>query len=152
MIVLVGYGNPFRRDDGAGPALARMVEAWGGLNDMRVMTPQQLVPELAEDLAGAGVAAVLFLDASVSDCGGGDMVAIRPVGGEESSPAFGHHFPPADLLRYAELLRGAALPAWQLTIPGVDFDYGEGLSSYSSKNLVAAFEKLQAFLRNISLA
>ncbi|MDD2335850.1 MAG: hydrogenase maturation protease [Geobacteraceae bacterium] len=151
MIVLVGYGNPLRRDDGAGPALARMVEAWGGRNDMRVMTPHQLVPELAEDLAEAGVAVVLFLDACVSDCDGGAMVAIRPVDGEARSPAFGHHFPPTDLLHYVKLLRGAPLPAWQLTIPGVDFGYGEGLSRYAGNNLALAMEKLQVFLRKIPL-
>jgi len=151
MIVLVGYGNPLRRDDGVGPALARMFEAWGGLNHMRVLTPHQLVPELAEDLAEADVEAVLFLDACVSDSGGGATVEIRPVSGEISSPVFGHHLPPADLLRYAELLRGAPLPAWQLTIPGVDFDYGEGLSRYAENNLAIALEMLHAFLRNILL-
>jgi hydrogenase maturation protease len=151
MIVLIGYGNPLRRDDGAGPALAMMAEARAGLNDMRVLTPHQLVPELAEDLAGADIAAVLFLDACVGDCDGGALVAIRPVGEEAGSPVFGHHLPPADLLRYAELLRGAPLPAWQLTIPGVDFGYGEGLSRYTENNLAIALEMLHVFLRNILL-
>jgi hydrogenase maturation protease len=151
MIVLVGYGNPLRRDDGAGPALARMVAAWGGLNDLRVITPHQLVPELAEDLAAPGVSAVLFLDACAGDCYGGTLVTIFPVGCEASFAAFGHHFTPSDLLLYAEFLRGAPLPAWQLTIPGVDFGYGEGLSEYSEKNLAVALEKLQVFLREIPL-
>ncbi|RQW84912.1 MAG: hydrogenase maturation protease [Geobacter sp.] len=151
MIVLVGYGNPLRRDDGAGPVLARMVEAWGGRSDMKVITLHQLVPEIAEVLAETGVAAVIFLDACVNDCAGGDMVAICPVGGEGSSPALGHHFAPGDLLCYAELLRKAPLPAWQLTIPGIDFGYGEGLSGYSGENIAVAFEKLQVFLRKIPL-
>jgi hydrogenase maturation protease len=147
MIVLVGYGNPFRRDDGAGPALARMVEAWGGRSDVKVLTPHQLVPELAEDLAENGVAAVLFLDAGANDCAKGESVAIRPVGDEAASPAFGHYFAPADLLQYVQLFRGSPLPAWQITIPGIDFGYGEGLSGYSEKNLAAAFEMLQVCLR-----
>ena len=149
MIVLIGYGNPLRRDDGAGPVLARMVEAWGGRDDMKVLTPHQLVPELAEDLAESGVTAVVFLDAAVNDREGGGMVAIRPVGGEQASPLFGHHFSPGDLLQYVQLLRGTALPAWQITIPGNDFGYGEGFSRYAEQNLAAAFEALQTFLCHI---
>jgi hydrogenase maturation protease len=151
MVVLIGYGNSLRRDDGAGPALARLAEAWGGRGDLKVITPHQLVPELAEDLAEAGVVAVLFLDASAHDSRGSERVAIRPVGGEARSPAFGHHFSPAVLLRYAELLRGGPLPAWQITIPGIDFGHGEGLSGYSEQLLAVAFKKLQIFLRKIPL-
>ncbi len=150
MIMLIGFGNPLCRDDGAGPALARMVEEWGGPNDIKVLTPHQLVPELAEDLAETGVLAVLFLDASANDSKDSEMVEIRPVGGEASSPAFGHNFSSADLLRYTELLRGSPLPAWQITIPGIDFGYGEGLSGYCAKNIAVAFEKLQVFLRSTS--
>jgi len=149
MILLIGYGNPLRRDDGAGPALAGMIEARGGRIDLRVLTVHQLVPELAQDLAAADVSAVLFLDASVSGCSEEPAVSIQPLGGVAPSPVVGHHFSPAELLCYAELLRGAALPAWQITIPGTDFGYGEGLSVFSEKNLAAAFEKLQVFLRKI---
>jgi hydrogenase maturation protease len=151
MIVLIGYGNPLRRDDGAGPALAGLVKAWGGRADLKVLTSHQLVPELAVDLAMADVTAVLFLDASVSCYRGGADPSIRSLDKTVSLSAFGHQFSPVDLLCYAELLRGAPLPAWQVTIPGIDFDYGEGLSSYSRKNLSAAFENLQVFLRKIHL-
>jgi len=147
MILLIGYGNPLRRDDGAGPALAGMLEAGGGRNDLRVIMSHQLVPELAQDLAAADVTAVLFLDASVSGCSGDTAVSIQSLAGVGPSPVLGHHFSPAELLCYAGLLRGAALPAWQITIPGIDFGYGEGLSDTSEKNLAAAFEQLQLFLR-----
>ena len=153
MILLIGYGNPLRRDDGAGPALAGMLEARGGRNDLRVITVHQLVPELAQDLAAVDVTAVLFLNASVSGCTGCAAVTIQPLGGVRPlpPPVFGHQFSPAELHCYAELLRGTVLPAWQITIPGVDFGYGEGLSLTSEKNLTAAFENLQVFLRKIPL-
>lgn len=151
MLLLIGYGNPLRRDDGAGPALAGMLEARSGRTDLRVITVHQLVPELAQDLAAADVKAVLFLDASVSGCSGGTDVSIQPLGGVGPSPVLGHHFSPVELLCYAELLRGAALPAWQISIPGTDFGYGEGLSASAEKNLAAAFDKLQVFLRKIPL-
>lgn len=149
MIVLIGYGNPLRRDDAAGPVLARLVEAWGGRDDMKVLTPHQLVPELAEDLAESGVTAAVFLDAAVNDREGGGMIVIRPVGSERASPLFGHYFSPGDLLQYVKLLRGTALPAWQITIPGNDFGYGEGFSRHTEQKLAAAFEALQTFLCHI---
>ncbi|MRR54208.1 MAG: hydrogenase maturation protease [Deltaproteobacteria bacterium] len=151
MILLIGYGNPLRRDDGAGPVLAGMLEERGGRNDLRVITVHQLAPELAQDLAAADVTAVLFLDASVIRCPEGEEVCIRTLDGLEPPPVFGHQFSPAELLCYAELLRGTVLPAWQVTIPGVDFGYGEGLSLTSEKNLASAFENLQVFLRKIPL-
>lgn len=151
MLLLIGYGNPLRRDDGSGPALAGMLAARGGRDDLRVITVQQLVPELAQDLAAADITAVLFLDASVSGCSGENAVSIQPLSGVSPSPVLGHHFSPAELLCYAELLRGAALPAWQLTIPGIDFGYGEGLSASAEKNLAAAFAKVLVFLRKITL-
>jgi hydrogenase maturation protease len=149
MIVLIGYGNPLRRDDGAGPALARLVEERCGRGELRVLTPHQLVPELAESLAENDVAAVLFLDACVSESERDKKVTVRPVGGAAPSPAFGHHFSPADLLVYTELLRGSPLPAWQVSIPGVDFGFGEGLSNQAEKNLAAAYEMLENILRII---
>ncbi|MHC1697015.1 MAG: hydrogenase maturation protease [Geobacteraceae bacterium] len=151
MILLIGYGNLLRRDDGAGPVLAGKMEKQGGREDLRVITVHQLVPELAQDLAAAEVTAVLFLDACVSRCSGDTAVAVKPLGLVAPSPVVGHHFSPADLLCYAELLRGATLPAWQITIPGIDFGYGEGLSDYSDNNLAAAFEVLHLFLRKIPL-
>lgn len=151
MILLIGYGNALRRDDGAGPALAAMIASRSRRDDLKVITVQQLVPELAPELATAEVAAVLFLDASVSGCSEEPAVSIQPLGGVATSPVVGHHFSPADLICYAELLRGAALPAWQVTIPGIDFGYGEGLSVTTEKNLAAAFKELQVFLRTIPL-
>jgi hydrogenase maturation protease len=147
MIVLIGYGNPLRRDDGTGPALARMIGARCGPAGLRVLTPHQLVPELAECLAEKDVTAVLFLDACVSESERNRKVTARPVEGAAPSPAFGHHFPPAALLLYTELLRGSPLPAWEVSIPGVDFGFGEGLSRQAEENLVAAYELLENILQ-----
>jgi hydrogenase maturation protease len=59
--LVIGIGNPLRRDDGAGWWLARRAEPW--LPAAQLRTVHQLTPELAEDLAAA--ARVLFIDAWV---------------------------------------------------------------------------------------
>ena len=56
-IVVAGYGNPLRGDDGAGWRVACAVrERYAGRPDVEVLAGQQPVPEWAPVLAGAGVA------------------------------------------------------------------------------------------------
>lgn len=147
MLAVIGYGNPLRRDDGAGPALAEMVEKRFGQNNLKVIVTHQLVPEIAEELAGKEVAAVLFLDAGTSTGNGQERITIREVAAEVSSPALGHHFSPLDLLAYVELFRGAPLPAWQLTIHGSDFGFGRGLTAQVEQSLLEATKQLEEFIR-----
>jgi hydrogenase maturation protease len=147
MLVVIGYGNPLRRDDGAGPALARMIEKRFGRDTLKVIVIHQLVPEIAEELARKEVEAVLFLDAGTSGASEQQQVAIHPVAAEASSPALGHHFSPVDLLAYTELFRGTPLSGWQLTIHGSDFGFGEGLGSQAKKSLAEAGERLEVFIR-----
>ena len=59
-ILVIGYGNTLRSDDGVGPRVAMAVASreWPGFNAIAV---QQLTPELAEPLAAAELA--IFVDA-----------------------------------------------------------------------------------------
>ena len=50
-ILLIGYGNPARVDDGLGPALAKAIEQLG-LADITVETGYQLQVEDACQVAG----------------------------------------------------------------------------------------------------
>lgn len=147
MLAVIGYGNPLRRDDGVGPALAEILEKRFSQYGLKVIVTHQLVPELAEELAGKEVTAVLFLDAGTSDGNEQERVTIRRVAAEASSPALGHHFSPVDLLAYTELFRGTPLPAWQLTIRGSDFGFGEGLTAQVKLSLVEAGQRLEVFIR-----
>lgn len=127
-VLVIGYGNSLRRDDGAGLFLAAsLAERWlaAGL-PVRHLALQQLVPELAEEIADPAVAAVLFVDAAAHDH---PSVALTRVAADPASPSVGHHLQPAVLLLYAEHLFGRCPPAWLLTVPGRDFAMGEGLSA-----------------------
>ena len=59
-ILVIGYGNELRRDDGLGPNVARRIAA-ANYAHVRVLTCFQLVPELAADLAETPMA--IFMDA-----------------------------------------------------------------------------------------
>jgi hydrogenase maturation protease len=148
VILIIGYGNSLRRDDGAGLILAQMVEA--ALRDREVdverIAVHQLTPDLALPVAADDVAAVVFVDTRVAIAEDGQMdLQIQPLGAEECAQSLGHHVGPAVVLAYARLLYDKSPPAWLLTAPGVDFDHGEGLSEEARR----ALQTLPALLRQL---
>jgi hydrogenase maturation protease len=127
-LVVIGYGNELRRDDGAGVVFARAItETWTKMGQpVHLLTEMQLLPEMAAALANGEVRAVVFVDAAVpSDANG---IKITRLDLDSPSASLGHQVTPETLLVYAALLYGRYPQAWQVTIPGVDFDHGEGLS------------------------
>jgi hypothetical protein len=67
-LLVIGYGNELRGDDGVGPAAARAVAAWNEPGVQGIAT-HQLTPELADAIAGAEE--VVFVDARI---GAGEVV------------------------------------------------------------------------------
>ena len=61
-LLVIGYGNTLRRDDGVGPKLADAVAALG-LTGVRTLACALLTPELAEAVSQAQ--RVIFVDAAV---------------------------------------------------------------------------------------
>jgi hydrogenase maturation protease len=126
-ILVIGYGNTLRRDDGAGVALAeRLAALWQGQAPVRLLTVTQLTPELAIDIAATDVGAVVFVDATVGALH--EQIQVKGVAGDGGSPVLGHHLDPAVLMMIARLLNERNLPGWLVTVPGIDFNHGEGLS------------------------
>ncbi|MCF3625745.1 hydrogenase maturation protease [Planktothrix agardhii 1801] len=69
MILIVGYGNPIRGDDGVGQAVITEVEQWN-LTNVRSLSIHQLTPAVAAEMAE--VDTVIFVDAALE----GDTVNI----------------------------------------------------------------------------
>jgi hydrogenase maturation protease len=140
-ILVIGYGNTLRRDDGAGVALAEWLAAWWQRRaPVRLLTVTQLAPELATDIAGAEVSAVVFVDAAAGALH--DQIQVRRLASDGGSPALGHQLDPAVLMVYARLFSERNPPGWLVTLPGVDFEHGEGLSPavqrlLSTANMIA---------------
>ncbi len=126
-LLILGYGNILRQDDGAGYVLAEaLAHSWQARNlPVRLETCHQLVPELAIDITAPEVVAVLFVD-TAKDL---STWRLQPVYPESSMQGGGHTLSPAGLLAHARLFRDELPPAWLLTIPGRDFGHGEGLSA-----------------------
>ena len=143
LLLIIGYGNSLRRDDGAGLVLAqRLADLWQAQgHSMRLLLTHQLMPEMALDLAEGDVAGALFVDASVEPR---TEVALLSVDAEQSMSETGqtsglnHHVDASILLAYAGRLYGHQPAAWLLPVPAVDLDHGEGLSPTTTAFVEAA--------------
>lgn len=124
-ILVIGYGNPLRRDDGFGWWVAeRLLQE--PVDGVQVISCHQLTHELAEPLSRCSVA--IFVDARQGEPAG--QLEWEPVVAVPSATSsFSHSIAPADLLLVAQMLYGSCpTQAYLLTARGVHFEHGEGLS------------------------
>lgn len=149
MILIIGYGNSLRQDDGGGLQLAQQIEQTGqelGLPVERVCV-QQLLPELAVDIARPDVEAVIFADTrAVLPHDITPDIEIAQLATRSLSPSVGHHLLPEVLLIYAYRLYGQQPPAWLVTVPGIEFDHGESFSPVTENALITAKDKIKNLL------
>ncbi len=140
-LLVIGYGNTLRGDDGVGP---RVAEAVGHLRlpGVRTLICPLLTPELADPISRAGK--VIFVDAAVD---APDEVQWRKLQPNESSQLMAHAADPRTMLALARDVFGRAPEAWWLTIPAVDLGFHEEFSLDVQRSFAQAVEKIQAFCR-----
>jgi hydrogenase maturation protease len=137
-ILVIGYGNEIRGDDGAGLRVAEALESLR-LPGMRVIACHQLTPDLAEPLADARAA--FFADARPAAEGG--VIEVFPVFAEAKGGFSLHSGSPAGLLALAQALYGRCPPAWCVAIPAVNFDLGETLTETARHGVAVAVAAIQ---------
>ena len=121
-LLIIGYGNPLRGDDGAGPAVAELVRQ--SRPEAEIIISHQMTPEMADAISRADL--VVFVDAAAEGAAG----EIRRVNVEPApnAPAFSHEATPGALLHMAAVLYGHAARGVLYSIAGANFELGEGLS------------------------
>lgn len=129
--LIIGVGNTLRHDDGAGIWLAKAVAAAlaerGSVVEIRLL--QQLLPEIAEEIGEVPAQTVLIADCRAQGLNEAEGWVRRLAAAEEAGTPIGSHgLGAAALIELARRLYGFAGEAWLATVPGVDFDHGEGLS------------------------
>jgi hydrogenase maturation protease len=138
-VLVIGYGNDLRRDDGAGPAVAR---ALARCRDPRIVAKavHQLTPELSQELAIAK--AVVFVDAAQSK----KSVCCRTVAEDVARSPRGHTGDPAWLLGLTAAAFGCRPPSWFVGVPAEDFAFGFGLSARAARGVREAVATVQQLL------
>jgi hydrogenase maturation protease len=132
-VLVVGCGNPLRADDGIGWLAAARLADDPRCAGARVLTRQQLTPELAEDLSRARLAVVVDASAGSDAPGAIAVHAVRPASGPV--PALSHHVDPATLVALAECLYGQAPPVYLVTVSAASFEPGGVLSPATRRAL-----------------
>ncbi|HEY7156527.1 MAG TPA: hydrogenase maturation protease [Gemmataceae bacterium] len=140
-ILVIGYGNELRGDDGLGPRVAEVISA-ANYPGVRVRSVCQLVPELAAEVAEARM--VLFVDALTGSSRG--AVELAPVEAEQITDWCTHRANPPTLLALTRVVYGRTPEAWWLTVPGRNFDFGEGLSSTAEEGVRQAVAHLKKLI------
>jgi len=142
-ILLIGFGNPGRLDDGLGPALAAAVEKLA-IPGVTVDADYQLTVEDAAEVARHDV--VIFADA---DAGGPEPFSFREIEPVAAVSFSSHSVQPAAVLGLAHELFGARTSGYLLGIRGYAFnDFGESLSERARSNLAEAMRFITRVLRD----
>lgn len=154
--LIIGYGNPYRRDDGVGyhvlkaiatrlgrPPLAVDEDGLDALGEeVDLVCLPQLLPELAEKLAAYDQ--VLFVDAHTGAYAEGlHCVAVEP---QYMPSAFTHHMTPQMLLGVALAFSEIVPSACLLSIRGHDFEFGMELSEETGRLAAQAVERIMGML------
>jgi hydrogenase maturation protease len=142
-ILVIGFGNPGRLDDGLGPVAAAEVEKWD-LEDVGVDADYQLTVEHGGDAAAYDY--VIFVDASVKGSG---PFSFESVDVEESLRFSSHSVSPGGVIGIAQSLFGADTKGFTLGIRGYEFnEFGEHISDAARENLDEALKFLRQILDN----
>lgn len=142
-VLIIGYGNALRTDDGAGVRAVKLLAGSYTSNpQVETQTCFQLFPELAEDISTA--THVIFVDAS--DQGTPGKISLRQVTPSEDTAAFTHECAPASLLAASDHLYGSLPRAWLFTISGASFDVGDVFSIDVAASLPALVENIHRLI------
>ena len=142
-ILVIGYGNSLRSDDGVGPCVAEAIRQWS-IPGVVTLAAHQLTPEMAATLHPAK--AVVFIDARLDP--ESSEVRCVPLDCSEGARIQPHLTTPEGLLHLAKALYGRAPAAWLITIPATDLAFSDQLSPSAR---VRADKAKELFLRHLTI-
>jgi len=145
-VLIIGYGNSLRGDDGVGLIAAERLLDLNLGEQTEVLVRQQLTPELAEPISRANL--VIFIDASVGAAAG--TITSRSIAAATSpQSSLDHDCEAPVLLRYAKEFYGKTPEAVLLTVAGDCFDYGHELSTAVSAAIPEIMKRVEELLLEV---
>ena len=145
-VLIIGYGNPLRSDDGFGCHAAHELSSRLPGPNIEVLPCQQLTPDLAETASHFQL--VIFIDAAVN-LPPGELRCERITASENrdhlEASSFSHFLTPASLLTCTAELYAKFPDAYCISVGGESFAEGESISPA----VQAALEPLLAQVRSL---
>lgn len=124
-VLVIGYGNPLRSDDGVGPAVAARLDGDPRLAGADIRLAHQLTPEMALDASQATL--LVLVDAGAAERPG-EVAVRRMEPSADPGTAWTHHLDPSGLVGLARELWGVAPPVVVVSIGPATMEVGERLS------------------------
>jgi hydrogenase maturation protease len=143
-VLVYGYGNPGRQDDGLGIEIVVLLEKEGLAG---VSTDANYQLNIEDAAALAGIDAVIFVDASYTAAEPFEFGEIFPA---EEIRFTTHSMSPQSVLALCDDMGIAPPQAFLLAIRGYEWEFCEGLSPGAASNRDAAFSFLKNLLLNPS--
>ncbi|MCB2219313.1 MAG: hydrogenase maturation protease [Bacteroidetes bacterium] len=145
-ILIYGYGNPGRQDDGLGNAMIEKLESWVKSQKMKGIhfdSNYQLNIEDAAEIAKRDL--VIFVDASTEDI---DDFILTQVNASTDVAFTSHAASPGYIVGLCKDIYKTIPPTWLLHIRGYEWEFKEGLSTKAKQNLEDAYELMKEKLEN----
>src|SRR5438445_806333 len=130
-ILIVGYGNPLRSDDGIGWRAAEELAQCLSAPGVEILIRAQLTPEIADDVRRSDT--IIFIDAT-HDGEPGELTFQR-ITAKSQAGGFSHDLSPAALLALCGHIYRRYPAAFLVSLCGDCFDHGEKLSSKVAASL-----------------
>lgn len=145
-ILVYGYGNPGRQDDGLGAAMMQQLDAWlANHPDLNVDTDCNYQLNIEDAAAIAGRSMVIFVDATLDESV--KQFRFSPVNPSDARVEFTMHaVSPSFVLDLCNKIHGSSPQAWLLEVRGYNWDFEERLSNEAQLNLMVAFDYLKDYL------
>jgi hydrogenase maturation protease len=144
-ILIIGYGNNLRSDDGVGRYLAEIIDQQE-LPFVKTLSVHQLTPELVLKIAESQ--AIIFIDANASLT---DEITLQSVERSQEKTRLGHTSNAEQLLSLCKNLYHTSPSAWLLTIPTNNFEFGETFSDLTQNAIAPALVILTQLIKILSL-
>jgi hydrogenase maturation protease len=146
---IVGYGNPYRRDDGIGPYVAHQLESFlYHRKNIHYRVLHQLEPCLISALQYADI--ILFVDATIQTLAEGrQWVMIQP--DIKAIPSFTHQCSPPMVMGWLQSIHHRNPAAWLVSVQGNDFDFGKGLSFEAKKKSRQVVSEIAEYILTYSV-
>jgi hydrogenase maturation protease len=139
-VLIVGYGNPLRADDGFGWQAARHLAALLQDAPIEILALHQLTPELAEPISRASL--IIFIDATHKGQPGSwrcERLELNTTLGN----SLAHHFTPRSLLAYAQAIFEVSPAALVVSVAGESYAYSEQLTPRVGSALAQVIEHVR---------
>jgi len=143
-ILIYGYGNPGRYDDGIGPLIAERIESWAEKNNLSNITVDsnyQLNIEDAYSIKDYDI--VIFVDASIEAIKSYCFTSVEP---SEKVEFTMHAVSPSFVLDLCRKIYDTTPEVFLLHVKGYEFELKEGMSVKAMANAERSLEFLKKLI------